>query len=102
MQKVKRAAIYARVSTERQEKQNTIKSQLEDLRRFCREHGLVIVKEYVDDGWSGETLARPALDELRDDALKGFFDVVCITPRSPSEEVHLSRTRDRGIKEKRH
>jgi len=78
MQKVKRAAIYARVSTERQEKQHTIKSQLENLRKFCREHGLVIVKEYVDDGWSGETLARPALDELRDDALKGFFDVVCI------------------------
>jgi len=75
---VKKAAIYARVSTEKQNKERTIESQLEDLRRFCKEKNLVLVKEYVDDGWSGETLARPALDQLRDDASKGFFDVVCI------------------------
>jgi site-specific DNA recombinase len=75
---MKKAAIYARVSTEKQEKEKTIESQIEELRRFCEKNGFLIVKEYVDDGWSGETLARPALDQLRDDASKKLFDAVCI------------------------
>jgi site-specific DNA recombinase len=75
---MKRVAIYARVSTEKQEKEKTIESQVEELRRFCEKKGFLIVKEYVDDGWSGETLARPALDQLRDDASKKLFEVVCI------------------------
>jgi site-specific DNA recombinase len=75
---MRKAAIYARVSTERQEKEKTIESQIEELRRFCEKNGFLIVKEYVDDGWSGETLARPALDQLRDDASKKLFEVVCI------------------------
>jgi len=77
---MKKAVIYARVSTERQEKEKekTIESQIEELRMFCEKNGFLIVKEYVDDGWSGETLARPALDQLRDDASKKLFDIVCI------------------------
>ncbi len=74
----KRAAIYARVSTEKQEKEKTIESQLEELRRFCVSRGFIVVKEYVDNGWSGETLARPGLDKLRDDAAKKLFNIVCI------------------------
>jgi site-specific DNA recombinase len=75
---MKRAAIYARVSTEKQEKEKTIEYQIEELRGFCKKNGFLIVREYIDDGWSGETLARPALDQLRDDASKRLFDVVCI------------------------
>jgi len=75
---MKKAAIYARVSTEKQEKEKMIESQIEELREFCEKNDFLIVKEYVDDGWSGETLARPALDQLRDDASKKLFDVVCI------------------------
>jgi len=75
---MRRAAIYARVSTEKQEKEKTIESQIEELREFCERSGFLIVREYVDDGWSGETLARPALDQLRDDASKKMFEVVCI------------------------
>jgi len=76
--KTKRAAIYARVSTERQEKEGTIESQLAELREICRKDGVTVVKEYIDNGFSGSTLARPALDQLRDDATKGLFDVVYI------------------------
>ena len=75
---MRKAAIYARVSTEKQENEKTIESQIKELRKFCEKNSLLIVKEYVDDGWSGETLARPALDQLRDDASKKLFDVVCI------------------------
>lgn len=70
--------MYARVSTERQEREKTIESQLEELRKVCEQNGVEVVKEYIDNGWSGSTLARPALDKLRDDASKGLFEAVYI------------------------
>ena len=73
---MKKVAIYARVSTERQEQQKTIESQLAELREICK--NFQVVKEYVDDGWSGETLARPALDQLRDDAKQEIFEAVYV------------------------
>ncbi len=77
-EKIKKVAIYARVSTEKQEEEKTIESQIEELREICLKEGYEIAKEYIDNGWSGETLARPALDRLRDDASKGLFDAVYI------------------------
>ena len=47
---------YSRVSTARQEEERTIEVQLGTLRDFAREHGYTIVKEYIDDGWSGDIL----------------------------------------------
>jgi len=60
-------AIYARVSTDAQaETGYSISDQI----RTCREHaaklGLAVI-EYIDDGYSGEYIERPALDRLRDD-----------------------------------
>lgn len=71
---MKKVAIYARVSTERQEQQKTIESQLAELREICK--NFQVVREYIDEGWSGETLARPALDQLRDDAKQEMFEAV--------------------------
>ena len=71
-------AIYARVSTERQEKEETIKSQLEVLRDYAKQNSYSVIDEYIDDGWSGEMMARPELDRLRDDANKGMFEGVLI------------------------
>ena len=71
-----KVALYARVSTEKQEKQETIQSQLEALREFARKKEYAIVGEYIDDGYSGELLARPELDRLRDDAQKKAFEAV--------------------------
>jgi site-specific DNA recombinase len=59
-------AIYARVSTETQEKQQTIESQLAELRRYAQAQGLTIDREFIDDGYSGTVLERPGLDALRD------------------------------------
>jgi site-specific DNA recombinase len=73
-----RVAIYARVSTEQQEKQKTIKSQLQDLREFARKNNLTVFEEYIDEGYSGELLSRPALDKLRDDAQNKLFDSVLV------------------------
>ena len=71
-----RAAIYARVSTDLQEKEQTIRSQLEALRGYVLERGYIIVAEYIDDGYSGATLDRPGLDRLRDALRTGEMDVV--------------------------
>ncbi len=71
-----RVALYARVSTDLQEKEDTIDSQVEDLRRRVREQGHEVVVEYLDDGYSGATLDRPGLDRLRDALGSGEFDLV--------------------------
>ena len=71
-------AIYSRVSSEEQKDGKTIDSQINELKKHAQENGYIIVKEYKDDGWSGGLLARPALDELRDDASKGLFEAVLI------------------------
>jgi DNA invertase Pin-like site-specific DNA recombinase len=53
-------------------------SQLLDLRRYVRERGWDIFKEYVDEGISGTKDSRPALNELMNDARKRKFDVVLV------------------------
>ncbi len=69
---MKKVAIYARVSTEKQAEEQTIESQLAELRSVCKSFPLA--KEYADRGWSGETLDRPALDALRQDARNGGIE----------------------------
>jgi site-specific DNA recombinase len=71
-----RAAIYARVSSERQAREDTIASQLEALDRRIRDDGLGCDPElrFIDDGVSGTLLLRPGLERLRDQAAAGSFD----------------------------
>ncbi|MHB8896740.1 MAG: recombinase family protein [Candidatus Geothermincolia bacterium] len=71
-----RVAIYARVSSEQQAKEDTIASQLEALTRRIAGDGLACDPElrFVDDGYSGSTLVRPALERLRDQAAAGAID----------------------------
>jgi site-specific DNA recombinase len=77
---MRRAALYARVSTGLQEKEQTIESQLAAITRYADEHGLRYSQAltYTDEGHSGTWLDRPALDELRDHAREGRFDVVVV------------------------
>jgi site-specific DNA recombinase len=78
---VMKAAIYARVSTERQAERGTIGSQVEALRAHLAAAGAEPAGEYRDDGCSGARLDRPGLDALRDAAEAGLFEVVyCLSP----------------------
>jgi Resolvase, N terminal domain len=56
-----RVGLYARVSTERQQERGTVASQLAVLRAAAEATGDEIVEEFVDDGYSGARLDRPAL-----------------------------------------
>ncbi len=66
-------AVYARVSTARQEDEKTIETQLLAIRDFAKNNHYVISQEYTDEGWSGDILARPSLDRLRTDAKKKLW-----------------------------
>lgn len=70
------AALYARVSSEQQTNAKTIASQLAALReRMGADDCLPTVEmEFVDEGWSGATLMRPALERLRDTVALGGID----------------------------
>ena len=70
------AAIYARVSCEQQSREQTIASQVEALKARVARDGLALEEElcFVDDGYSGGTLVRPALERLRDQAAAGAVD----------------------------
>ncbi len=71
-----RAAMYARVSGEHQARDHTIESQVEALRERIRQDERAWEDElcFVDEGYSGGTLVRPALERLRDVAAAGGFN----------------------------
>jgi site-specific DNA recombinase len=76
-------ALYARVSSKRQAKDQTIGSQLAALRAHAADSRLEVPEDWVfcDEGHSGATLVRPALEALRDLAAQGCIDVVlCYSP----------------------
>lgn len=76
MEKNKLIAVYGRVSTSNQEEEGTIETQLLSVRNHAKASSYIIVKEYLDEGWSGDTLTRPALDQLRIDAKKKEWEAV--------------------------
>src|SRR5215208_2745659 len=75
-----RVAAYVRVSTSRQVKLETIEQQLEMVCKYAREKGWELPEEDIfrDDGYSGTTLTRPALDALRDKVRLREFEVVVV------------------------
>src|ERR1700686_1845116 len=70
------AALYARVSSEQQSEPKTVETQVAELRAkvATRKESLAGEQEFVDDGYSGATLIRPALERLRDVIAAGGID----------------------------
>lgn len=71
---MKKAAIYARVSTPDQHLEN----QILDLRKLAAQRGFEVVHEYTDRGISGSKAKRPGLDSMLADARRGEFSVVLV------------------------
>ena len=92
-------ALYARVSSDGQARGNTVASQLAELRARAAADEVVVGPEhsYVDEGYSGATLARPALERLRDAAAQGEIRAPlrpCARPAGPA--LRLSGAAGRG------
>ena len=71
---MKRAALYARVSTPDQH----VETQLYDLRKLAEQRGFEVSREYCDRGVSGSKARRPGLDALMADARRGEFSVLLV------------------------
>ena len=72
----KRAALYARVSTNNGHQNPEM--QLRELREYCDRRGLEISDEYVDNGVSGAKERRPHLDRLLADCRRRSVDAVVV------------------------
>jgi len=69
---MKKVAIYARVSTDKQ----TCENQLTELRTLAQRMGYTIAQEFIDEGISGTKAKRPALDSMMKMATQRKFDMV--------------------------
>ena len=87
------AAIYARVSSDRQRREQTIQSQAIALRELAAERGLLVTEDLVfeDEGVSGAVLRRPELERLRDIAVEGASRCFCVTRRIDSRAAMPTR-----------
>ena len=102
-----RAALYVRVSTDRQQQAQTIEQQVAQLQSYVAAHdGWTVAAEHVfrDDGRSGARLDRPGLDALRDHAARAAVDlvVICSPDRLARNFVHqmvvLEELERRGVR----
>ena len=77
---MKNAAIYARVSSDKQREENTIASQTAALIAFASEQQFEVPREWIfeDDGYSGASLIRPGLERVRDLATEGLIQAVLV------------------------
>jgi hypothetical protein len=63
-----------------------------ELRKQIAAAGHVLVKEYVDNGFSGPRFDRPALNEMRKDVKTDAFDVICrLETGAPCSAVYTPR-----------
>ncbi|MGC2407800.1 MAG: recombinase family protein, partial [Candidatus Cybelea sp.] len=77
---MKTAAIYARVSSDKQKEENTIASQTAALVEFAAANDFSVPQEWIieDEGFSGASLVRPGLEKLRDLAAEGQVQAVLV------------------------
>ena len=77
---MKTAAIYARVSSERQKEEQTIQSQTAALLEYAQCEGYIVPQEWIfeDEGYSGANLVRPGLERIRDLAAEGQLETILV------------------------
>ena len=76
---MEKVAIYVRVSTKEQAEEGySIDEQLERLRKYCDARDWKVANEYVDAGYSGSNIERPAMQNLIHDIEKKKIDMVLV------------------------
>ena len=73
-----RAAAYCRLSKEDgdDEISQSIENQKQLLEEFAKKNNIIIDKFYIDDGYSGAKMSRPAFNQLKDDLNSDKVDLV--------------------------
>lgn len=95
---MKHTALYLRVSTEAQADEGySLAAQAEKLEAYCRMKGIDRFTQYVDGGFSGSNLSRPAVTQLIDCIRRGEVERVVVykldrLSRSQKDTLYLSRT----------
>ena len=77
------AALYARVSSDRQDVDLSVAAQLRALRDYVERNGYLVAREYVDEAESGRTANRPQFRRMLDEAAK---------PEAPFKEILIRQT----------
>ncbi len=72
------AALYARVSSDRQDVDLSVAAQLRALRDYAEKNGYVVAREYVAEAESGRIADRPQFRRMLDEASR---------PNSPFHEI---------------
>ena len=102
-----KAAIYARVSSDKQDVDLSISGQLRSLRDYALRNGYEVVKEFIDEAESGRSVSsRPAFNEMivLSKAKKPLFEVILVWKlsrfaRSRMDSItYKALLRGRGIK----
>lgn len=73
-----KTAVYIRWSTEDQGEGTTLQVQRESCLGYCQQQEWDVYDLYIDEGYSGGNLYRPALEKLRGDVSAGRIDVVLV------------------------
>ncbi len=72
------AALYARVSSDRQDVDLSVAAQLRALHDYADKNGYLVVREYIDEAESGRVADRPQFRKMLDEASK---------PEAPFHEI---------------
>jgi len=74
-----KVAIYVRVSTQEQAQEGySITAQTERLENYCKAKDWIIYDKYIDPGFTGSNMERPALKKMIDDTKKHKFDLLLV------------------------
>ena len=100
------AAVYARVSSDRQDVDLSIAAQLRALREYAERNGFIIVREYVDEAESGRVADRPQFREMIEagGSAQAPFNVILVwkfsrfTRKREHAVAFKSMLRKRGIR----
>lgn len=71
-------ALYERLSKddEQQGESNSILNQRTIVREYCEKHGIILVEEFVDDGFSGGNFERPGFQAMLEHLRTGKANMV--------------------------
>lgn len=77
-------ALYCRLSRDDEQDglSGSIKNQQAILEKYAQENGFKNTRVFIDDGWSGTNLARPAFTEIMELAEKGRIDTLIVKDHS--------------------